>query len=185
MSTPCHYWIVVDEEPRGPMTFDEAVAAGITGSTPVWRPGLDDWTEAARVEEFAALLDEPPAAEPPAAPETASAPEAVPPVPAAPVPAVPAVPAAPSPEPPEPAPAPADAPLPVNYLPYAIAATLLCCTPLGIVAIIYAARTGRYIDLGDIEAARRSSETAEWWVIITIVAGLVWMPFSIILALMS
>lgn len=66
---------------------------------------------------------------------------------------------------------------PSSYLGWAIAATLLCCLLPGVVAIIYAAGVNGKYNRGDIEGARKASERAQMWIIITVVAGLLWMPF--------
>jgi hypothetical protein len=59
-----------------------------------------------------------------------------------------------------------------NYLTQAILVTICCtCWPLGIVAIIQAARVNSLIAQGDYEGARRASDSAKMWCIITLVVS--------------
>lgn len=53
-----------------------------------------------------------------------------------------------------------------NYLVHAILCTLLCCLPLGIVAIVYAAQVNSKAAAGDIagaQAASNKAKTFSWW----------------------
>jgi len=61
-----------------------------------------------------------------------------------------------------------------NHLFPAILVTILCCPcwPLGIVAIVQAARVNGLIAQGDYEGARRASESAKMWCIITFVVAI-------------
>lgn len=52
--------------------------------------------------------------------------------------------------------------VPSNLL-WAVLSTLLCCWPLGIVAIVYAVKVERYRSDGDLAAAREASNTALMW----------------------
>lgn len=62
---------------------------------------------------------------------------------------------------------------PPTYLVWSILLTVVCCNPVGIVAIIYGAGIKSKFYSGDIEGARRASETTSWWLAITIVTGLI------------
>jgi hypothetical protein len=59
-----------------------------------------------------------------------------------------------------------------NYLPWAIAATLLCCMPGGIAAIIYSNKANTAKNLGDLAMAREAAKQAKTWLIISVVLGL-------------
>lgn len=50
-----------------------------------------------------------------------------------------------------------------NYLVWAILATLCCCIPGGIVAIVYAAQVDGKLAAGDYEGALSSSKNAKMW----------------------
>lgn len=60
-----------------------------------------------------------------------------------------------------------------NHLVPAILATVLCCAPFGIPAIIYAARVNEKVARGDMEGARRDSRLAGNWALAALVTGLV------------
>jgi len=64
-------------------------------------------------------------------------------------------------------------PCPPNYLVWSILLTVLCCNPVGIVAIVCGAGVKSKFYSGNIEGARRASETTAWWVAISIVTGLI------------
>lgn len=85
----------------------------------------------------------------------------------------------PPPPPVSPPPAPTSTPLPAgsvpNHLVWAIIATVfslcLCCgipgLITGIVAIVYAAKVNSLLNAGDVEGARRASNTARIWCWVT------------------
>ena len=50
-----------------------------------------------------------------------------------------------------------------NHLVWAILATMFCCLPTGIVAIVYAAQVDGKLAAGDIEGALRMSSNAATW----------------------
>ena len=141
------------------MSVDEALAAGLSEDTMVWYAGLADWKRAVDVDGLRPYFE---AAEP-IQRQTA----------AIPVPAVPDVQTRPDDDDTVP-------PMPPTYLVWSILATVLCCLIPGIVAIIYSTRISSAYFSGDYDRAKRYSEMAEWWIMITIVAGLVWAPFSVI-----
>jgi hypothetical protein len=57
-----------------------------------------------------------------------------------------------------------------NYLVFAILATLFCCLPAGIPAIVYAAQVNGKLQAGDLAGAQAASKNAKLWCIIS--AGL-------------
>lgn len=79
---------------------------------------------------------------------------------------------------------PASEPCPPTNLVWAIISTLLCCLPVGVVAIVYATKVTNLYRAGDIEGAKRASETGAWWCIASIVLGIVVQPFISYLPLM-
>lgn len=107
-------------------------------------------------------------------------------------------PAAYSPPPPPPAPYPSPyappqsqyaAPPPVyggagfdipNYLPWAIAATLLCCMPGGVAAIIFASKANSAKERGDYAAADAAAKQAKTWLTLSVVLGLLFGAIAIL-----
>jgi hypothetical protein len=68
-----------------------------------------------------------------------------------------------------------------NYLVFAILATVLCCLPAGIPAIVYAAQVNGKLAAGDIAGAQESSKNAKLWCLISAALGLgvilIWFMF--------
>jgi len=55
---------------------------------------------------------------------------------------------------------------------FAILATVLCCLPAGIPAIVYAAQVNGKLQAGDLAGARAASENAKMWCWISFGIGL-------------
>ena len=53
----------------------------------------------------------------------------------------------------------------------AILVTLFCCWPLGIPAIVYAAKVNERLIYGDYNAARQASQKAKFWIICSIIGA--------------
>lgn len=62
---------------------------------------------------------------------------------------------------------------PNNYLALSIVTTLLCCLPLGIVAIIYSTKVNSYYEMQQYDKAEKASADAKKYSIIGIVLGVV------------
>lgn len=60
-----------------------------------------------------------------------------------------------------------------NYLVFSILATVLCCLPTGIAAIVYASQVNTKVQAGDIAGALQASKNAKLWCWISFGAGLV------------
>lgn len=67
------------------------------------------------------------------------------------------------------------------YLVWSIIVTLLCCLPLGIPAIVYAAKINTLNDAGDYLGAQDAANKSKTWIIVAGVVGLVVGILSIIL----
>ena len=63
--------------------------------------------------------------------------------------------------------------MPPTYLWQSIVCTVLCCLPLGIPAIVYAAQVERYFMSGNIDAAYKSSRNAKNFTLASFITGLV------------
>lgn len=59
-----------------------------------------------------------------------------------------------------------------NYLIPAILATVLCCLPVGVVSIIFAAQVNSKVATGDIAGAMESSKKAKMFMFIAVGLGL-------------
>ena len=201
MSDKIQYWINQDGEQTGPLTLDQLELMTLSEKTYVWSAGFDDWKPLTEVPELAHLLpnnNTAATAVPPLKPESDSAPEPITgtpidepvlgtpvegPVMGAPV-QQPVVMGRPMQQPAMGQPAPAaseqSAPYPAcppTNMVWAIISTILCCLPLGIVAIIYANKVSKKYYEGDIAAAEHYSEVSAWWCIGTIVGGIILQPF--------
>jgi hypothetical protein len=70
-----------------------------------------------------------------------------------------------------------------THLVGAILSAFLCCVPLGIVAIVFAAMAEGRLRAGDYAGAVAQSEKARTWIVVSVVAGLFWMAIWLILEL--
>ena len=64
-------------------------------------------------------------------------------------------------------------PKPDNYLVWSILATLCCCLPFGIPAIVFASQVDGKHASGDYQGAQESSDKAKMWTMIAAGLGLV------------
>jgi hypothetical protein len=73
-----------------------------------------------------------------------------------------------------------------THLVWAILSTILCCLPLGIVSIAYAAQVNTHLFRGDIAGAQRSSRLARNWAIGSIGVGVaIWLGWIIYLIVVA
>lgn len=178
------YWIIINEQPSGPYTRPQLEQMqGLTLGTMVWYEALTDWIPLSQVAALQDLCV-------PSVPSGDAS--GMPPVPADEIPPVPApasgsyvsagdVPATGSAACCE---APADGPAaevvcmprrPANYLAWSIISIVLFF-PTGIVALLFSLGVNKRHKRGDYEGALSRSERAQWWIIISIVLGLVFYP---------
>ena len=136
------------------MSLDQLKAYGLTPQTMVWHDGLPTWVAASALPELAPLFNPYPT-------ENAETQEVSEDCLANPAP-----------------------PKPPTYLVWSIICMLLLCLLPGIVAVIFASQVSSRYNMGDYEGAQRASSRAELWLILTIVIGLVWTPFSLVLQMM-
>lgn len=149
-----NYWAIVNDVKVGPLSEEQLKACGLTAETIVWREGLAQWVAAGTLPEFSSYF----------AAGAAWARYAT------------GVSETPRLDEPKPLP-----PCPSTYMAWAIIATILCCIPFGVPAIIYAGQVTTKYNQGDYEGAKRSSDRAAIWLIIAVVAGLISIPFQIAL----
>jgi hypothetical protein len=72
---------------------------------------------------------------------------------------------------------------PNNNLVWGILTTLFCCLPLGIVSIVKAAEVNTKWGAGDHAGAQASADDAMKWAKYAAIAGVVWIVFCVILAM--
>jgi len=71
-----------------------------------------------------------------------------------------------------------------NYLVPSII-SLICCLPLGIVAIIFAARVNGQVQAGDTAGALDSSNKAKKFSYIGIILGLIWIAIWVVMTVLG
>ena len=166
------YWINHNGVQSGPVDLDALKEMKLTSKAHVWHEGLSDWVNITQVPELQGLYtmaeesanvatgqpyqpaQTPSAAQPMQQPQQANQ------------------------QPQQGAPA---EPCPPTNLVWAIITTLLCCLPAGIVGIFYAIKVQNKYREGDIEGAKRASETGAWWCIASIILGILSMPLVTLL----
>jgi len=67
----------------------------------------------------------------------------------------------------------------------AIFATICCCMPAGVVAIINAAQVKSKWAVGDYAGAQKAAKNAQTWVTVAILLGLAWVVISVIIQIVS
>lgn len=75
-------------------------------------------------------------------------------------------------------------PPPQNNLVLAILATVLCCLPLGIVAIIKANSVDKLWAAGDFAGAQAAADEAKRWSMWGLIAGIVWSLIWVVVAVL-
>lgn len=186
------YWTIKDGQHAGPYTALQLADMGITPDTPVWHEGLTDWVAAREIAEIASIMvarqngaapvapapDQPcepqqPQCGPQPEPQTQYGPQPREyggyvqpqgaPARASHAPMYPEQPAAAVPE----------GECPPAYLAWSIVSLILCCIPLGVVAIIFSAQVKPAWRRGEAAKARRASERAQWCIILSMSLGLI------------
>ena len=171
------YWINHNGVQSGPVDLDNLKQMGLTSSAYVWHEGLADWVKITQLPELQGYYDLNVATpEPAEASVTTGEPLAAESQQPTYQPHQPSY----QPQQPQYASQPAESaePCPPTNLVWAIITTVLCCLPAGIVAIVYATKVTNKYRAGDIEGAKRASETGAWWCIIAIILGILYMPFA-------
>ena len=70
-----------------------------------------------------------------------------------------------------------------NHLVPAILVTVFCCLPAGIAAIVFAAQVNGKLQRGDLAGARRSSQNAKTWCLVSLGFGIFWILFCAAIAI--
>lgn len=74
---------------------------------------------------------------------------------------------------------------PSNYLVWSILSTLLCCLPLGIVAIIYSTKVDSAWNAGNFGEAQKASSQAKTFNTISLVCGIIACAFYFMIAVLA
>ena len=195
------YWVNIDGIQSGPISRDELANLDFNPEvTYVWHEELDDWQRIDRLSEFADIVaaKQKAAAEHSGQSENSESAESSehseesehsessvtpPPVPQQPE-LQPAMPQPPVPQPPMPQPPVVpEAEAPTNLV-WAVIATVMCCQITGVIAIVYGAMTSSANSAGNYEKARRYSDIAQIWVMVSIVLGLIYMPIALLMMML-
>lgn len=78
-----------------------------------------------------------------------------------------------APVPPVKASAPMSEPMPSTYLVWSVLAAVLCCLIPGIVAVVYSTKVSTCYYAKDFDGAKKASDMAQYWIIASIVVGLI------------
>lgn len=74
--------------------------------------------------------------------------------------------------------------MPQTYLLWSVIMTVLCCLPAGIVAIVFSSQVTSKFYAGDLDGARRASDRAQIWIIVSFVLGVLantlYLPLSLL-----
>lgn len=145
----------------GPVGQGELIAklasGEVSASDLVWKDGMADWIPASQVAELRSAVATP------ATPVSAAPPFSSPGSPPSPY-AAPSSQVAGGGNPNQEIP---------NYLWQSIVVTIFCCWPLGIPAIIFAAKVDGLKARGDIAGAQAAAANAKKWTLIAMISGLV------------
>ena len=159
------YWINHNGVQSGPVDVDGIKEMGLTSAAYVWHEGLTDWVKITQLPELQGMYE---MLEPVAEPAVTGQPVEAQPAPAQ------------QPQINYQQPATTELCPPTNLV-WAIITTVLCCIPSGIVAIFYALKVSNKYREGDIEGAKRASETGAWWCIVTIILGILSLPLGFVM----
>ena len=158
------YWINHDGVQAGPVDAEGLKQMQLTSRAHVWHEGLADWVKITALPELAGLyemVEEPlvqPGQEQPGQPQSATLERQQVQQPAS------------------------NEPCPPTNLVWGILSTIFCCLPLGVVGIVYALKVTKKYNEGDFKGAQDASETGAWWIIASIVLGLMSLPLGLMMS---
>ncbi|WP_460454434.1 CD225/dispanin family protein [Arenimonas aestuarii] len=72
-----------------------------------------------------------------------------------------------------------------NHLVWAILATLFCCLPGGIVALVHASRIDTLVAAGNVAGAREASDKARFWCLVSLFTPLIGLVAYLLLLAMG
>ena len=146
------YYIGKNNERLGPFPLEKLISNGLTPDSLVWCQGMPGWKRATEVPEVAALFAPQPPAQPQYAPQVQDYQQQY------------------GYQQPQYGYRP---PRPDNNMVWAILSTILCCLPLGIVAIIKASNVNSLYDRGDYAGAEAAAKSAKSWAMWSAISAVV------------
>lgn len=163
-----YFYLNARNEQQGPVAAEKLLENGVTKNTLVWKEGMSQWEPAGNVAELSSLFAGQQTPPPPVPPVNPPRPGAVPP-----------------PNPPRPSQPGAGDAKPDNWLVWSILTTLLCCLPLGVVAIVYAAKVDNLWNSGQREEAVKAAKNAKLFTLISLGVGVLSYILGFIFGLFS
>lgn len=143
-----YYYLDENQQQKGPIPLTDFMRTGITKHTLLWKNGMPGWQAAGNIPELALYFQTttppPPAPEPGASAQTE-----------------------------KPQNAPSDRQKPNTFLIWSILTTVLCCLPLGIVAIIFSVKADSEWSAGRYEESLRAAERAKVCCIVSAVLSVI------------
>ena len=141
-----YYYVDSTGQQKGPIDVEDFLEYGIKKHTLIWQSGMQDWTEAGKVPEVVSALYQSREEVPPPPPQYASGSF---------IPSAPPV------------------SKPDNLMLWSVLATVLCCLPLGIVAIVYSNKVDTLWSNRDYQGAIDAAKNAKTFCLISLGGGLI------------
>ncbi|MDY4044172.1 MAG: CD225/dispanin family protein [Marinifilaceae bacterium] len=154
-----YFYLNAQNEQKGPIAAEDLIKNGVTKNTLVWKDGMSQWQPAGNVEELMEFFQPKQSQTPP-----------------------PPVPPVNAPQPPKPE---IMETKPDNLLVWSILTTVLCCLPLGVVAIVYSSKVDNLWNSGQHEEAYNAAKNAKTFCLISLGTGVLFYILSIALGFMS
>lgn len=131
-----YYYLDENQQQQGPISPSDFMQTGITRSTLLWKVGMPGWQAAGNIPELAPYFRT--TTPPPPPPETGASTQTA-----------------------DLSNAPTDRQKPNTFLIWSILTTVLCCLPLGIVAILFSVKADSEWSAGRYEESLRAAERAK------------------------
>ena len=141
-----YYYLDRNNQQQGPVEANELPKNGVTKNTKVWKQGMNEWQTAGSIPEIAGIF--PPTTTPPPFAGSHT-------------------------PPPQPQSTIQQTQKPDNLLVWSILATVLCCIPSGVVAIIQSNRVNTCWNAGDYAGAQEAAKNAKTWCFVSLGLGVV------------
>ncbi len=151
--TSMKYWVIIDDIRKGPLSLEQLKDLNLAENTPIWHAGLEEWTTIDKIPEVKALIQRTTIVEEVPITQVSFSNENN------------------------------TEKCPPTYMVWAVLSTLCCCLPLGVVAIVFSSQVAPKYRVKDYDGARKASERAALWVILSFVLGLITFPLQMLLSM--